>query len=140
MEVLVTIQKGSLDKSFVKRVLEKAYNYLKEKKDFKKEINQLSVAFVSLSTIQEINACYRGIDKVTDVLSFEDPPEILACLEAIKIQAKNKDEKLKDELALVLVHSLLHIFGFDHKDEEGAKEMQNLERKILSNLNIKKYE
>lgn len=137
MKILVSFQKGSLQESFVKDVLKKAYKDLKDKKNIKKEVAEISVAFVSSDTIKKVNSNYRGINKVTDVLSFEDPPEILVCLKAVKKQAKNKKQNLKKEVALVLIHSLLHVFGFDHKKDKKAQEMRRLEQTILSNLNIK---
>ncbi len=137
MKILVSFQKGSLQESFVKDVLKKAYKDLKDKKNIKKEVAEISVAFVSSDTIKKVNSNYRGINKVTDVLSFEDPPEILVCLKAVKRQAKNKKQNLKKEVALVLIHSLLHVFGFDHKKDKKAQEMRRLEQTILSNLNIK---
>lgn len=101
----------------------------------------LSVAFVTPGEIKKINRIYRGKNKVTDVLSFtfsesEIAGEILICLSQAKKQAKEFGYSLKEEIEILLVHGLLHVFGFDHLKAVEAKKMFTLKKKILQRLDI----
>ncbi|HKL16966.1 MAG TPA: rRNA maturation RNase YbeY [Patescibacteria group bacterium] len=136
MKVLVNIFDYKFEVSFIKEVLNKAYHYLKNIQPDLKDINELSVVFLAPEKIKEINSIYRNKNKVTDVLSFEDPAEIIICFKVAQKQAKRKEKSLKQEIALLLVHSLLHVFGFDHKEKKQAKKMKQKEKQILSNLNF----
>ncbi len=120
----------------IKKVLNKAYDYIQKKLANIRDLSEISVVLVSQKKIKEINNIYRNVDKPTDVLSFENPPEIVLCFKKAKLQAKEKKHSLKSEVALLLIHSLLHILGFDHIQKKQAQKMKNLEKKILSNLNI----
>jgi probable rRNA maturation factor len=47
-------------------------------------------------------------------------------------------KSFEDEAALLLVHGILHIFGYDHLDLSDEHEMQDIERKILGGIGIKR--
>ncbi|SFV74853.1 Metal-dependent hydrolase YbeY, involved in rRNA and/or ribosome maturation and assembly [hydrothermal vent metagenome] len=92
-------------------------------------------------TIHSINKEHRGIDKSTDVLSFpyEDMP--LAPLGSIVISAnhiiKKADElghSYDDELALLFIHGLLHLLGYDHEIDNG--EMRLKEAELIQKLHL----
>jgi len=109
---------------------------LKLKKNF-----LLSVAFITPAKIKKINSDYRGKNQVTDVLSFsfvdsEIAGEILICLSQAKKQAREFGYALADEIKILLVHGILHVFGFDHVKPTDAKKMFALKKKILKNLDI----
>lgn len=99
---------------WLKKVGDKVIKDLKIKK-------QVSVILVSDKKIRELNRRYRKKDKVTDVLSFgdwESPAflgEIVISLSQIKHQAKEYDVKIKQELARILIHGILHLVGLDHE-------------------------
>ncbi len=115
---------------------------------------EVSVVFVSKEKIQEINRTYRGIDRVTDVISFalfdneddivfEDEEEeittlgdIFICLDVMKEQAKEYGHSEKRELAFLAVHGLLHLLGYDHDTNEKEREMFAKQELILNNLGI----
>lgn len=115
---------------------------------------EVSVVFVSKEKIQEINRTYRGIDRVTDVISFalfdneddivfEDEEEeittlgdIFICLDVMKEQAKEYGHSEKRELAFLTVHGLLHLLGYDHDTNEKEREMFAKQELILNNLGI----
>jgi probable rRNA maturation factor len=106
-----------------------------------KSKKNISVALVTPKVIKKINHDYRGKNKVTDVLSFafsnsETTGEILICLAQAKKQAKQFKHSLGDELQILLVHGILHIFGFNHLKIFEAKKMFTLQKKILKNLKI----
>jgi len=97
-------------------------------------------------TIQEFNLQYRGIDEVTDVLSFEnaftDPEsgetylgDILIAFETAKRQADLRELDLMAELEMLLVHGILHLAGMDHASQSEWQEMSALQDAILTELN-----
>lgn len=106
-----------------------------------KKDKQVSVAFVTPKVIQKLNKSYRGKDKVTDVLSFpfaceETFGEVLICLAQAKKQAKEYGNTLENEITILLVHGLIHLFGYDHLKKNEAEKMFGLQKRILKNLKI----
>ncbi|QHX36815.1 rRNA maturation RNase YbeY [Spiroplasma sp. BIUS-1] len=112
----------------------------------------LSVNFIDEVKSREINNEYRKKDYVGDVISFpiDDDFGIYDQLEFKEIgdifitfsEAKNKAAKynhdIKEEMAWLFIHGLLHILGYDHETNElEAKEMFDLTDKILDKQNIK---
>ena len=104
-----------------------------------------SIVFVDKQKIQEINKNYRGIDKVTDVISFafEDNAkvvynnvrflgEIYICIPKMMEQAKEYGHTEVRELAFLTVHGLLHLLGYNHETEEEEKIMFKLQELILN--------
>jgi len=135
----------------------KNYKYLKKvlKAALKHEkINNaiFSIIFVDEKTIQDINRDYRGIDRVTDVISFafEDNGklvyndrrllgEIYICIPRMKEQALEYGHSEKRELSFLAVHGLLHLLGYDHMNEKDEKIMFALQELILNEQNIKRW-
>ncbi len=106
---------------------------------------EVSVTFVDDAAIRDLNRQYRKKDKATDVLSFpqhEDPRGLLgtaaaepALLGDIVIsvptalrQAKERERALSHEVVTLLAHGLLHLFGFDHKNDDEEREMDAFAR------------
>ena len=100
-----------------------------------KKEQTVSVAFVDQTTIRKCNRDYRGKNLVTDVLSFElgdsTLGEVLICYPIASQQAKDKKIKVKDEIALLIIHGVLHLLGHDHEKKQEAKIMQALQDWIL---------
>lgn len=108
---------------------------------------RLCVAFVADKTMRRLNGAYRGKNKTTDVLSFsrlEGPPhpplpgedpeigDVLLCLTVARRQATEYGATLREELARLTVHGVLHLFGYDHEiDELEARRMFRLQRLAL---------
>lgn len=110
-----------------------------------KESLFVEIDFVDRKEIQRLNKTYRGIDKETDVLSFEIHNESIAgqifiCYDIALEQAISYKWSLENELALLIIHGTLHIFGFDHEKTEETKAMIKKENSILRELNLKEYE
>lgn len=102
---------------------------------------RVSLAFVSAPEIRRLNAKYRGKNKVTDVLSFnlnekDMLGELLICYPVAKRQAAELGHSTRDEVLFLLVHGLLHLFGYDHEKSSDAKRMFPLQTKILTRLGI----
>ena len=107
------------------------------------------VIFVNLEEIQRINKEYRGIDKVTDVISFalEDRKDninmdmhilgdIYICIPKMIEQANAYGHSIKRELSFLTVHGLLHLLGYDHMTKEKKKKMFGLQELILNEEGI----
>ena len=123
------------------KIDEKSFTRLSEKvlMGEKKERTELSVSLVIPLEIKKFNKKYRKIDRETDVLSFayNDFGEILICPKVVKENAEKYGESFKRELKKVLIHGLLHIFGYDHgKNDSEAKKMEKKTNYYL-NLDIK---
>ena len=126
---------------------------------------QISLLFVDNEEIREINKENRNIDKVTDVLSFpmldyeEDKVfkdiylnyefdetfkdgdelvlgDIVLSLERALEQSIEYNHSFEREASYLVVHSVLHLLGYDHMEEDEKKIMRSEEEKILSKMNI----
>ena len=124
-----------IQESWLKNIINKVFLYLKQEKVFNTEEKNvsLSIAFVDRKTIKEINKKYRQKDEPTDVLSFcyEHTPdqlegEMILCPEIIQDNAREDKIDWQDELRKNIVHSTLHIIGYEH-----GREMFDLQDKIL---------
>lgn len=107
----------------------------------------LNVRFVDDKSIRELNRKYSGLDKATDVLSFsyiEDGEaaagelgDVAISLETAQRQAAEAGNALSDEIALLLLHAILHISGMDHADDQGQAVMDHLQGQILAAAGVK---
>lgn len=125
---------------------------------------EINILLTNDEQIRTINREYRGIDAPTDVLSFPGidyvipgdfsgleeeiasyfHPEtgelllgdIVISLERAKQQAIEYGHSLKRELAFLTVHSMFHLFGYDHMEEEKRKLMEDKQREVLEKLKI----
>ncbi|MFM1538435.1 MULTISPECIES: rRNA maturation RNase YbeY [Helcococcus] len=108
---------------------------------------EISISVVDAEEIKQLNAEYRGNDNVTDVLSFplferEYIPEegmlgdIVICSERVKEQAKEFGHSEEREFVYLAVHSMLHLLGYDHMEEDEKIEMRSKEKEIMKNLGI----
>lgn len=108
-----------------------------------------SVIFVEDEEIHAMNRDYRGVDRVTDVISFafEDNNDLVyneirmlgdiyICIPQMKRQAESYSHSEKRELSFLAVHGLLHLLGYDHMNEEDEKVMFALQELILNEQNI----
>ncbi len=93
--------------------------------------------------IKELNSQFRGIDKATDVLSFplEEAPfmplgTIVVSIDKIKEKAQEFGHTQEDELALLFIHGLLHLLGFDHEKDDGL--MRKKEAEIIKGFDLPK--
>lgn len=108
---------------------------------------EISISFVDNEEIRALNREYRSIDKVTDVLSFPmdqdfDIPgivllgDIIISLERAKEQAKEFSHSFEREIFYLLVHSLYHLLGYDHIEEQDEREMREKEKSMMKKLKI----
>lgn len=126
---------------------------------------EVSLLLTMNEEIREMNREYRQIDRATDVLSFpmleyEEPgdfshveemadafdPEsgelilgdIVISKEKVLSQAEEYGHSPKREYAFLIVHSMLHLFGYDHMEEDERIEMEGLQKEIMSGLSIER--
>ncbi|MDO5047824.1 MAG: rRNA maturation RNase YbeY [Anaerococcus sp.] len=109
---------------------------------------ELSLSFVGRDRIRELNRDFRGIDRVTDVLSFpldEDIKiegeasmlgDIVICLDVAKDQAKDFGHSLRREVMYLTAHSTLHLLGYDHMNDSDKAKMRKREKEVMKNLGV----
>ncbi len=103
----------------------------------------VELLLINASYMRELNKEHRNIDKTTDVLSFPIEPFPHAPLGSIVINYELANEKAlelghsKDaEIALLFIHGMLHILGYDHETDNG--EMRKKEEEWIKNYNLPK--
>ncbi len=131
------------------------------------DVAQMSLLITDDATVHGLNAQFRGLDEITDVLSFSaahsghwegeaEPPEdtdgfdfvmppgepsplgeVIVSYPQAERQAEERGASLEHELALLVIHGVLHLAGHDHLEPEKAALMQSKERTAMAALNIK---
>ena len=116
---------------------------------------EIGLVITDSKTIQELNKTYRGDDKPTDVLAFHmitgtsqepeqpfiGPPDgmhhlgevVISYTQAIK-QAQEQGHSIERELALLIIHGVLHLLGYDHELPHENQLMRAKENDILGKL------
>lgn len=126
--------------------------------------SEVNLTLTDNDGIHEINKMYRQIDRPTDVLSFpmlsyeaagdfsklEDDyddnfnpdtgeimlGDIVISVDKVLEQAESYGHTPRREYAFLIVHSMLHLFGYDHMTPEEAAQMEAKQRQILDEMNI----
>ncbi len=105
---------------------------------------EISLAFVDNPTIQQLNQRYLEHDEPTDVLSFplsernasKLAGELVIGAEVAKAEAESRGHDVHAELALYVIHGLLHLCGYDDKTAAGKAEMRRKEQHYLQQLGL----
>ena len=133
-------------------LMEEAAEYALKHEGVTNEDLEISVTFVDEEEIKEINGQFREIDKVTDVLSFpqfecaDDVPEeglvilgdVVICEDQAKRQAEEFGHSYERELMYLFVHSMFHLLGYDHMEEEEKAQMRSCEEDVMHRLGIER--
>ena len=117
----------------------------------------ISVSFVDKAEIKKLNKEYRGVDKITDVLSFPlyesgcipEPDEleegeelalgdVVICEEVCEAQAKEYGHSIEREIIYLFTHSVFHLLGYDHETEEDKADMRAREEEVMSLLGLER--
>ena len=128
----------------------KAAEYCLDLEQVDKERAEISVTFVEAEEIRNLNREYRNTDKVTDVLSFpqfddlNEIPEfeeiclgdVVICKDRAMEQAEEFGHSFEREIIYLFTHSILHLLGYDHMEEEEKKEMRQREEEVMEHLGI----
>ncbi len=105
---------------------------------------EISLAFVDNPSIQQLHQRYLGHDEPTDVLSFplSEPNarrlsgELVVGVEVAKAHAEDYGHEVQAELALCVIHGLLHLCGYDDKSISATEKMRTRERHYLQLLGL----
>jgi probable rRNA maturation factor len=141
-----------LDEDLLRKIIEAAL-----KAENAGDSVEMSLLITGQEKIHKLNKEYRGKDKPTDVLSFamQDelqsadgeefsfiaPPdgiehlgEIIVSYPQAVIQAEEHEHSVEKEAAILVIHGVLHLLGYDHIEDEEAEEMEAREKIILESL------
>ena len=123
-----------------RRQIESLFNKVIQTESKKGNKGQINLIMTTDSKLRKLNSQFRGIDSVTDVLSFNlDQPEdmdsifgeIYIAIPTAFRQAKQYDTTLSEELLRLTCHGFLHLFGYDHQTTSQRQKMQSLEEQYL---------
>ena len=150
MEINISIDKG-FDGCPPRRWLENVIRQVLEAQGAGAEV-EIGLLIATGELVKELNRDYLGEDAPTDVLAFSameekeadqspfiHPPDgllhlgevIIAYPQAV-LQAEEHGHPLKKELAVLLIHGMLHLLGYDHDQPDSARRMRAREAELLS--------
>jgi probable rRNA maturation factor len=111
---------------------------------------EVSLVITDSETVRQLNRDYRGVNEPTDVLafsmlpqkgddsSFPLPPdgvmrlgEVIISYPQAVAQAKGQGHPPERELALLVIHGILHLLGYDHEEPEEESKMREREKELL---------
>ncbi len=129
---------GPIWREEISSALEMATDFLQ--KDFSE--TEVSVVFADDQEVQNLNKTFRHKDKPTNVLSFPSEEkgelgDIILAYETVVQEAQMSGISPLHHTLHLVIHGFLHLLGYDHENENEAKEMENMEIRILKALNIK---
>jgi probable rRNA maturation factor len=151
MEINVVVDKGfgkRVRRDWLRRVAEKVL--MAESADSATEVGLL---IAGQERVHELNRQYLGADRPTDVLAFPMQPvpktaarspfvtapdgmkhlgEVIISYPQAVIQAAENQQSVKKEVALLIIHGILHLLGYDHVALEAERQMRAREAEILS--------
>jgi len=87
-------------------------------------------------TVKRLNALSRNKNKPTNVLTYEQPPEIILAFGTVRREAAAAGRSVAAHLAHLLIHGALHLAGHDHHHAGDARRMEAAEAVLLSRLKI----
>lgn len=137
-----------LSDAIIKLLEETAVNTLKNQ-EFGEDF-EINISIVDADEIRSLNNEFRGIDRITDVLSFPQYDEeggfvglededfmlgdVVLCYERALEQSIEYGHSLERELSYLTCHSILHLLGYDHIEEDDKKEMREIEKAIMGDI------
>jgi probable rRNA maturation factor len=154
VDIVSKSKKWKTHEEFITESFKKIIPLTDLKKILKKNINlEVSVSLVLDREMQKINYAFRGKDKPTNVLSFPAVDsislkelskidylflgDVIIAFETVTKESLAQKKAFENHLTHLILHSVLHLIGFDHEDDEMAEIMESLEIKILKKLKIK---
>ena len=146
----IYFEDGQVVEESILQTMKKAAEYCLDLEQVDKERTEISVTFVEGEEIRHLNREYRDTDKVTDVLSFpqfddlNEIPEIgeiclgdvVICKERALEQAEEFGHSFEREIIYLFTHSVLHLLGYDHMEEEEQREMRRREEEVMEYLGL----
>jgi probable rRNA maturation factor len=150
MEINIVVDKGfgkQVKRDWLRRVAEKVLTA--ESADAAAEVGLM---ITGQERVHELNRQYLGEDRPTDVLAFPMQPapetaerspfiappdgirhlgEVIISYPQAVIQAAERQHPVKKEIALLIIHGILHLLGYDHDVPEAGRQMRAREAEIL---------
>lgn len=148
--MLIYLEEGQELEASLMEKLNQAASALFEAEGVDMERAEISLTLVSLEEIRELNRDYRDVDRETDVLSFpqyecvEEMPaegelclgDVVICLDKVKSQAEEFGHSFEREFVYLFVHSLLHLLGYDHMEDDEKTVMRAKEEATMKEINL----
>ncbi len=155
LNIYKEVKGTKIDTAFLRSIYKAALKYFKLK-----DVFQIDVTIVDEKTIQETNKETRGIDRITDVLSFPtvdfkfpfkkedyidfiDPEnnkillgDLMLCEKRAREQAEEYGHSFDREVGFLVLHGILHLLGFDHIEKEDEVVMMGHAENILKELKL----
>ena len=129
----------------IKVLIEKSVSAVLKVEELDENV-EVSVSFVGDKEIRELNRDYRGVDKSTDVLSFPIDDEfildnrilgdVIINTRRVMEQAEELGHSNEREFSYLTVHSILHLLGYDHMEDEDKRQMREREKLAMKELSI----
>ena len=146
----IYFEDGQVVDETILATMKKAAEYCLDLEQVDQERTEISVTFVEGEEIRNLNREYRDTDKVTDVLSFpqfddlNEIPEfgeiclgdVVICKDRALEQAEEFGHSFEREIIYLFTHSILHLLGYDHMEEDEKKEMRQREEEVMAHLGI----
>ncbi len=158
----INFSEGWLPGKDIMKYMDEAAAIVLENERIDPELMEVSVTFVEPEEIKDLNRLHRNIDEVTDVLSFpqyvdsdtirreiSDEENIIAheeihitlgdvviCKEKVNEQAEYFFHSFERELVYLFTHSLLHLLGYDHEDDDDKIQMREIENAVLDEIGL----
>jgi len=150
-EIQITVEEefhGLVDEDWVGRIAQQALRAEGVASPY-----EVSLVFADAETVQRLNRDYRGVDEATDVLAFSMLPqkegdssfvlppdgithvgEVIVCYPWAVEQAKEEGHSVDKEVALLIIHGILHLLGYDHEKTEEEAKMRAREKELLEEI------
>jgi probable rRNA maturation factor len=126
----VSVDAVDLEK-FARKALGLCLRVPHKKKTDLVQLPEISVLIVSDRKIASLHRQFMNESGATDVMTFQHG-EIFISAETARRNARRFGNTVARELRLYVVHGLLHLHGFDDRDERSARKMQVVQRRILA--------
>lgn len=157
-------EQGRLDESVFTKITEAASEVFRQEFDLPPEAEdrlEVSLTITDGETIRSINSDFRGIDRVTDVLSFPQYEsaeaaaadlemldeeisiplgDVVICYDRACEQAEEYGNTEAREITYLFVHSMMHLLGYDHMEEDEKKVMRAHEESVMEAIDLRRTE
>lgn len=158
MNIEISIENDSWNKLNVSSIANECVEATFSELKLNGECIEICMLFTDDDEIRTLNKTFRGVDSATNVLSFPATPledcccddecdcgchehdlilgSIAIAYETMQKESKEQGKTLENHLRHLIIHSTLHLLGYDHIEADEAKEMEELEIKILKRLGV----
>ena len=144
MKNIIFNRPSRIGEGFLKKIIEQVFRGERRKGE------SVEIVFLTEAEIKKLNFRYRQKNRPTDTLSFTEKPlirfprhlkekglgQVVICDKVVAGNARKASQFFETELTRVLIHSLLHLLGYEHeRGGKDAKIMMAKQEKYLSHIN-----